>query len=181
VTSRICPDWRPLADGRAEGEERRQLQDHIRGCERCRIAAFDADPLLAFVCSTPGMDPGDLAAEVAAMQQRVAGALSHVGERRPKLGSRLRLPAAAAAAVVLVSALALLGEAGWWSSGRESEAGMPAAETVAAARPSASALLREYLAQQPLVEVAASTAAVDFQTTGAGYDLVLLVDDALDL
>jgi hypothetical protein len=173
-------DWRRLVDGTAAAEALRdELRPHLRTCGPCREAALRADPSLLFAALPATRVAAD---ELAEMQQRIAGARRLVDRSPARAPSwtRGRRPAALRAAAMLLPALAV---AGVWGGLRRGSEPVPAETLLAAAAPAAHALaLEARLDGLPLVDRAEEGGQeIVYQLEGASFDLVLLVDSALEL
>jgi hypothetical protein len=183
-------DWATLALATPTAESLRdELRPHLRVCAPCRRAALAADPSLLF-CALPEAEITPL--DVREMQQRIAGArrlLDGEGSRgtaamRPlwsRYGGR-------AAAALLLPALALT--ALWIGLAARTDRAVPAS-AVSAPAPARDAgglasvlhsrVIEQRLDGLPLVDDADSAPEVVYQVEGASFDLVLLVDAALEL
>ncbi len=203
----LCPDWAVLAREREQAERRPEIGDanvdalwqdalrHREGCDRCRAASLDVDPLLLFSGAfAGGEDEDDRAGEVDAIRRRVRLELDgRATERRlnEARSARRRLPMAsllaAGVAAAALGASLLLWRANAPSPAEVAAAGAPGANppigledapaTLAIA--DAALALPDHIAMAPLVEPLGDEPLQVYQVPGNGngadLDVVLVV------
>ncbi len=183
----LCPDWAALLREREQTERSSEVGDatvdaawedalrHREGCERCRAASLDADPLLLFSGPSAGdtadRDNGEASAvEVEAIRQRVRLELDgRATERRlnEARSARRRLPMASVLAAGVAAAALGLSFLLWPETA-------PPAEEIADAPP----VLPDHIAMAPLVEPLGDEPLQVYQLPGSdgdGLDVVLVV------
>lgn len=164
-----CPDWKPLVEGRADGEERERLKGHLASCPRCRNAALREDPLILFSCRA---DVEIAAGEVAAMRQRVAGAITQLdgAPRRTRSSVTKLWRRLSGAAAGLLLGLGLTALPGWLEDD---------GSTVVAAALGADAGTEseDWLKNLPIVE----GYEVRYQASGPSFDFVEIATNGRDL
>ena len=193
----LCPDWAALLREREQAERTSEVGDatvdaawedalrHREGCERCRAASLDADPLLLF----SGTSAGDTAARDTAARDTAAGAEGDVSageieairqrvrleldgratERRlnEARSARRRLPVASVLAAGAAAAALGLSFLLWPETA-------PPAEEIADVPP----VLPDHIAMAPLVEPLGDEPLQVYQLPGSdgdGLDVVLVV------
>lgn len=199
----LCPDWAALARERERAERRPEIGDanvdalwqdalrHREGCDRCRAASLDADPLLLFSGAFAGAeDEDDRAGEADAILRRVRLELDgRATERRlnEARSARRRLPmasmlAAGVAATALGASLLLWPESAP-SPAEVAGAGAldasPGLEPRTVAVADAALALPDHIAMAPLVEPLGDAPLQVYQVPGNGngadLDVVLVV------
>ncbi len=180
----LCPDWAALLRERERAERSPEVGDatvdaawedalrHREGCERCRAASLDADPLLLFSdVSAGGADDAIRADDVDAIRWRVRLELDgRATERRLNAArsARRRLPMASALAAGVAAAAIGLSFLPWPRSAP------PAGEIAGDERP-----LPDHIAMAPLVEPLGDEPMQVYQlpgaSRGAAVDVVLVV------
>lgn len=187
----LCPDWAALVREREQAERSSEIGDatvdaawedalsHREGCERCRTASLDADPLLLFCGPSAGDtaagadSAGDndevSAADIDAIRQRVRLELDgRATERRlnEARSARRRLPMASVLAAGVAAAALGLTFLMW------PESAPPADEIAGGGSP-----LPDHIAMAPLVEPLGDEPLQVYQLPGhgSGLDVVLVV------
>ncbi len=184
-----CPDWAALLREREQAERSSEIGDatvdaaweealrHREGCERCRAASLEADPLLLF----SGPSTGDTAAraeedevsavDVDAIRQRVRLELDgRATEKRlnEARSARRRIPMASVLAAGVAAAALGLSFLLW------PESAPPADEIAGDGSP-----LPDHIAMAPLVEPLGDEPLQVYQLPGNGHgsglDVVLVV------